>query len=254
MNDAAGAASWGKRLGLTRGAVSAIATIVSVGVAISLMSPLVSLTLASRGVSERTIGLVISTYAVAMLIATPHTTRIAARLGTANAIVALTVAAALLIPLVWLIEDVAGLFPVMLLYGACVSLCFTLSEYWIASATPEGRRGFVIGLYSTLLSIGFAIGPAIIALLGTGSIAPFLIGSALMIAAAVPALRRARRIRPTSASGRRCASPHSSLLHPWPRSARSSSPWARAAASHSCRSGDSTSASGRAFPHFSSRR
>ena len=76
----------------------------------------------------------------------------------------------------------------MLLYGGCVSLCFTLSEYWIASATPEGRRGFVIGLYATLLSIGFAIGPAIIALLGTGSIAPFLIGSALMIAAAVPAL------------------------------------------------------------------
>ena len=186
---------WSQRLGLTLGASAAIATIVSVGIAVSLMTPLVSLTLSGRGISERTIGIVVSTYAIAMLCAAPLTARIAARLGTARTIVVLTVAAGCLIPLVFFIEDVGWLFPVIFLYGGCVSLCFTLSEFWIAAKTPDGKRGFVIGLYATLLSIGFAIGPAIIAALGVLTIYPFLIGSMLMILAAVPAFL-ARKVSP----------------------------------------------------------
>ena len=189
------AAQWRERFGLTPGATAAISTIVAVGIAVSLVTPLVSLTLASRGVSERTIGMVIAVYAAAALIATPFTLRIAARLGTANALMSHTAVAALLIPLVWVIQPVAPLFVVMFAFGACVSLCFTLSEYWIAAATPEHRRGLIVGFYATLLSIGFAIGPGIIVLVGADSILPFLIGSALMLLATLPT-RFARRISP----------------------------------------------------------
>jgi MFS family permease len=175
------------RLGISRGATAAIATIVAVGIATSLVTPLVSLTLASRGVSERTIGAVIATYAIAMLIASPHTAWIAIRLGAANAMVAITCFGALLIPLVWLIEGVGWMFPIMFLYGGCIALCFTLSEFWIAANTPEGSRGFVIGIYATLLALGFAVGPAVIALLGSSTIHPFVIGSTLMVLAALPA-------------------------------------------------------------------
>jgi MFS family permease len=185
----------GGRFGLTRGAVAAITAIVAVGVAVSLMMPLVSLTLASRGVSERTIGLVIAVYAGASLIAAPSTTRVASLLGTANAIAAFTVTAALLVPLVWIVHPVAWLVPIMVVYGACISLCFTLSEYWITAATPPERRGFIVGIYATLLSIGFAIGPGTIVALGTTSAAPFLVGSGLLLLAAVPALL-ARDISP----------------------------------------------------------
>jgi MFS family permease len=184
--------------GLTRGAGAAIATIVSVGIAVSLMTPLVSLTLYARGISERQIGLVFLVYASAALFATPVTTRIAARLGTANTIATATMIAALLMPLAWYISDVDWLLPVMFVFGACLSVCFTLSEYWITSATPENRRGVIVGIYATLLSVGFAIGPAIIVLLGTdpdagiGDRAPhraaFLLGSGLLMLAAVPAL------------------------------------------------------------------
>jgi MFS family permease len=45
-----------------------------------------------------------------------------------------------------------------------------------------------MGLYATFLSIGFAIGPAILALAGSNSIKPFLIGAVLMVLAAVPSL------------------------------------------------------------------
>ncbi len=183
------------RRGLTGGAMAAIATIVAVGMATSLITPLVSLTLASPGISERTIGAVVSTYAVAMLFATPYAASIAARFGAANAMVALTCIAALLIPFVWLIDGVAWMFPVMFVYGGCIALCFTLSEFWIAAKTPDRSRGFVIGLYATLLSLGFAVGPGVIAVLGVSTAYPFLIGSALMILAALPAFL-ARRSAP----------------------------------------------------------
>ena len=185
--DAGGSEGSGNLFGLTLGTFAAIATIVVVGMAVSLMTPLVALTLAARGTPERLIGLVVSTYAVALLLTAPMTARVARRFGAANSIVGLTVLAALLIPFVWLIHNAFLLFPVIFVYGACVSLCFTLSEFWITANTPNHRRGFIIGLYSTLLSIGFAIGPAIISIFGASTIRPFLIGSALMIVAAVPA-------------------------------------------------------------------
>ncbi len=187
---------WAGRLGLSPGAAAAIATIVTVGIAVSLMTPLVALTLASRGISERVIGMIVSTYAVAMLIAVPQAPRIAQQLGTANAIAILTALAAAMIPLVFLIEAVGWLFPVMFVYGGCISLCFTLSEFWIAAKTPAERRGTIIGIYATLLSIGFAIGPAIIAVLGTSTLSPFLVGSGLMLVAALPAVL-ARGASPT---------------------------------------------------------
>ena len=183
-----GAAPESGRFGLTRGVTAAITTIVSVGVGVSLMTPLLSLTLASRDVSERTIGLVVALSAAAALFAAPTTTYIASRFGTANALAAATAIAAALVPLVWLIEPIGWLLPVIFVYGGCVSLCFTLSEYWISAATPENRRGIIVGVYATLLSIGFAIGPAIIVLLGTTSAAPFLLGSGVLILAAVPVL------------------------------------------------------------------
>jgi MFS family permease len=179
---------WRQRLGIAPGTSAAIAAMVAVGIAISLVAPLVSLTLSARGVSERTIGIVVSTYAVAMLAITPQAGRIAAQLGTANSIALLTAVSAVLIPFVWIVKSVAWLFPVMFAYGGCVSLCFTLSEFWIANNTPDDKRGFVIGLYATLLSIGFAIGPAIIAGLGAYSIYPFLVGSALMLLATLTAI------------------------------------------------------------------
>lgn len=182
------AQGWRRRLGIAPGTSAAIVAMVAVGIAVSLVTPLVSLTLSSRGVSERTIGLVVSTYAVAMLAATPHAGRIAARLGTANGIAVLTGLAAALIPLVWIVKPVVWLFPVMFAYGGCVSLCFTLSEFWIAANAPDHKRGLIISIYATLLSVGFAIGPAIIAVLGASTIYPFLVGSALMLLATLPAL------------------------------------------------------------------
>ncbi|MGQ7792938.1 MFS transporter [Faunimonas sp. B44] len=180
--------SWRERAGLTPGALAAIATIVAVGVAVGLLPPLLSLTLTARGVSERTVGVLVAVIALAALAVTPFASRIAARFGTAPTIAAATLVMAALVPGAWLIDSLPLLFPLVFLYGGATSLCFTLSEYWINAATPDHRRGLVMGIYATLLSIGFAIGPALIALLGADSAAPFLVGSGVLAAASLPAL------------------------------------------------------------------
>ncbi len=178
---------WFHHLGLTRGAIAAMATMVTVGVAVSLLPPLLSLNLAERGISERTIGLLVATIALASLGITPVASRIAGTFGIAPVIMVCTICAALLMPFAWIIQSVALLFPLALLYGAAMTLCFTLSEYWINAVTPDHRRGLVMGIYATVLSLGFAVGPAIIALLGSASILPFLVGSAIMLISALPA-------------------------------------------------------------------
>jgi MFS family permease len=200
MSERSGAAPLAARLGLTASATAAIATVVAVGTAISLMPPLLSIMLSARGVSERTIGLLVSTIAVASLATTPLAPRLAARFGTARTIVAALLVAAILIPVYWWVEALILFFPLALIYGACLSTVFVLSEAWINAVTDERHRGTVMGIYATVLSLGFASGPAILAAVGMDSLRPFLIGSAILFLATLPVLA-ARRVSPEFGGG-----------------------------------------------------
>jgi hypothetical protein len=44
----------------------------------------------------------------------------------------------------------------------------------------------VLGIYATVLSLGFAAGPLIFSLIGSEGILPFLIGAGIILLAAVP--------------------------------------------------------------------
>ncbi|HMB47494.1 MAG TPA: MFS transporter, partial [Afifellaceae bacterium] len=177
-----------RKTGLKPGALAAIGTIVAVGVAVSILPPLLSLNLSGRGVSERTIGWLVATIALSAMAATPIAPRLAMRFGTATTIAVLTPLAGSLIPLAWIIHDLRILFPLVFVYGALVTSCFVLSEYWINAITPDRRRGLVMGIYATLLSLGFATGPAIISIVGYDSLRPFVIGSLILAFAGFPAM------------------------------------------------------------------
>ncbi|WP_051630791.1 MFS transporter [Afifella pfennigii] len=174
-------------LGLTRGAMAAIVTMIAVGITISLLSPLLALTLAERGISERLIGILVATIALSALFATPYAPHIARRFGTARTIATLLPIAGCLIPFAWYVTDLRILFVFVFIYGMCVSVTFALSEYWINAVTPAARRGLIMGLYATFLSVGFAFGPIVITLTGIATPLPFFIGTALFFLGAVPA-------------------------------------------------------------------
>jgi MFS family permease len=168
--------------------VVAIASITAVGVGISLAVPLLSLTLAARGVVPGWIGANSAAWGLASLVVTPFVPTLAARLGLRPLLAGSILLGAAVLPLFYLVGDFWLWFPLRFLSGGALATTFVLSEFWIAAAAPRARRGLVMGIYATVLSIGFALGPGVLALAGTGGALPFLTGSLIIGLAALPVI------------------------------------------------------------------
>jgi MFS family permease len=84
--------------------------------------------------------------------------------------------------------------PLRFLLGFFANPLYVISETWLLSITPARRRGRIMGLYSSIVSGGFAIGPLSLGLVGTQGWPPFMVGivafllCGLIVLAAVPHL------------------------------------------------------------------
>lgn len=174
--------------GGTAGIAVAIVSITAVGLGISLAIPLLSLTLERRGVPAGWIGINAAFFGLASMLATPFVPRLAARFGTKPALAASVLAGAATLPFFYLIDAFWVWFLLRLISGTAVAVTFVLSEFWIAAAAPQARRGLVMGIYATSLSVGLALGPAVLVVTGTEGILPFLAGAGVIGFAAVPVL------------------------------------------------------------------
>jgi MFS family permease len=166
---------------------AAILLVTLVGLSLSLFIPLLSLEMERRGISATMSGLNTATAGLGTLVAVPFVPRLAARFGVRPLLaLCLTVSAGagLLFPLL----PFEAWFPLRFLFGALLGVLFTLSEFWITAAAPPARRGLVMGIYATSLSAGFALGPLILAGLGTQGLAPYAAGAGLYLAALLPLL------------------------------------------------------------------
>jgi MFS family permease len=168
--------------------MAAIALIAAVGVGLSLSIPLLAVEMERMGVSARAIGTSTATAGLATILIAPMVPRLSARFG-----VGVMIAAALTLSAVTLITfkltmDFWLWLPLRFAFAAGIGVLFVLSEFWIASVAPPERRGFIMGIYATVLSVGFAVGPALLAVVGTTGWAPYLAGVALLVAAVVPLL------------------------------------------------------------------
>ncbi|MCB1386674.1 MAG: MFS transporter [Nitratireductor sp.] len=181
------------------GVFAAIASISSVGIALGLAFPLLSLILESRGFSASIIGANAAIAGLSGMAAVWLVTPFARRFGvTGTMLIASLVTAASFIAF-YLFESIWIWFLLRIFFHGALSLTFVMSEFWITAATTEQRRGMMLGVYATMLSIGFGIGPGILALTGSAGILPFLIGTAILLLACLPAL--AARGRAPALSG-----------------------------------------------------
>ena len=168
-----------------RSIAAAIASISVVGIAIGLGTPLLSVILESRGYSATMIGLNTAVAGIASILAAPLATPLAARLGVAWAMLAMILVGALAFvgfyfaPF-WL------WFPLRAILHVALTVLFILSEFWISMSAPPRRRGFVLGIYATVLSLGFALGPYLFAKMGSSGFLPFGVTFALVMIAALP--------------------------------------------------------------------
>ena len=172
----------------TRRIVSSASVILAAtifGLTYGLTAPLIAVDLAARGATELLIGLNAAMHAVGVLIIAPVLPRLAVRYGPRGLIVgALALSAVVLaafpyMPAIWL------WFPLRLLLGVAAEVLFVLTETWTNDLSLEGTRGRTMAIYTAALSLGFAGGPAILAVFGTGS-SSYMIGAVIAALAIIP--------------------------------------------------------------------
>lgn len=165
---------------------AAIASMTAVGLSISLGMPLLSLVLEARGVSTAMIGLNSAVGGIASMLVPLAVPAAVSRLGTARVAMTALAVMAVTFPFFHLIDALWAWFPLRFLFYAAATTTFAVGEFWINALAPDGKRGLAIGIYATMLSLGFAAGPAILGLVGTAGATPFLIGTAIFLLALVP--------------------------------------------------------------------
>ncbi len=166
--------------------LAAIISISVVGMGLGLSGPLLSLLMEQDGLSSTMIGANTSVAGLAAMMAVPFVTATAMRIGVANTLILNIVLSSFFLLIFYFTDPVPFWFLLRFLFSMTLTMTFVLSEFWINAAAAEESRGFVLGVYGTLLSIGLTVGPAIITITGIGGFLPFAIGGLIIICAVIP--------------------------------------------------------------------
>ncbi|WP_162913122.1 MFS transporter [Rhodospirillaceae bacterium SYSU D60014] len=169
-----------------RAIIAVIACVSVFDVTLGLTYPLLSLILEARGVEAATIGLNAAMTPLGIILSAPIIPEVGRRIGTWRLAALCTVATALLLILFKLFPALSVWFALRFLLGVTINGLFIISEAWINELAAGPTRGRVMGLYTTVLSLGFAVGPFLLPATGIEGWLPFLVGAACAIAALVP--------------------------------------------------------------------
>ena len=164
----------------------AIVLIAIVGVAMSMTLPLLSLRLDQAGWSGAMIGLNTSFMALATLSLAPFIPALAKHFGIrALLVTALVTGATATLGFGWA-QSIGSWFFLRFMLGCALTVLFILSEFWINAAAPDDKRGLTMGIYGTVLSLGFASGPLVLQQTGTAGEWPLVLGAGIFALALLP--------------------------------------------------------------------
>lgn len=169
-----------------------------------LTYPLLALILERQGVAAWLIGVNAAMMPLGMIVAAPLTPYLMQRLGALRFVVSSQLGTLLCLLLIGAQHDAWLWLPLRFLMGLFLASQFVVTETWINQIASDAYRGRILGFYATVLSVGFAAGPAILLAVGTRGWAPFSAGVALLLGALAvlllvrKALPAARGERPMS--------------------------------------------------------
>ncbi len=172
-----------RRLALAAILCTAAAT--ATGLALGL--PLLALILEGRGVSGTVIGLNTAVAGLASLVVPLFVTPLARALGTARLLITALALVAATFYAFRLVDDLALWFVLRALFHAALTVAFVVSEFWLVDISPAEKRGFMVGVYATVFSIGLSAGPMLLAATGSEGALPFVLGTAVLAVAVIPA-------------------------------------------------------------------
>lgn len=171
-----------------------IATVSVFAVAQGLTYPLLSFILQRKGIEPALIGLSAAMTPLGFIASAPLIPGATRRFGAARIAVFCSLSAALLLALIGWADDVWVWMPLRFLLGFFANPLYVISETWLIAIAPPARRGRLMGLYTSIVSGGFALGPVALGFVGTHGPAPFLIGvcafilCGLVVLAVIPRL------------------------------------------------------------------
>ncbi len=178
-----------------RSLAAILTSILAAGITIGITAPLLSLLIERDQGSAALAGLNGSTGILAVIFVSPFVPRLVRRFGALKVIhggIVLIAGALLVIPAT---GGIAAWFLFRFLIGVGMGLIWVVSETWLNMVAGDARRGLVAGLYATILGLGFAAGPMVIAVVGIDGYLPFLVSAGLILVAALPMIA-ARRLAP----------------------------------------------------------
>ncbi len=162
---------------------SLIATALIFGLTYGLTAPLLALALAQRGFGEGFIGANAAMHAVGVLAVAPLLPGLAWRVGPKLPIAAALLLAAGVLALFPVASAIWLWFPLRMALGAASETMFVMSETWLNQLSAEATRGRTMAAYTASLSVGFALGPVILAAVGTQGLVPYLVGGGVALLA-----------------------------------------------------------------------
>ncbi|MDR6669436.1 MFS transporter [Rhizobium sp. 1399] len=171
-----------------------IATVTVFAMAQGLTYPLLSFILERQGTPSGLIGLSAAMTPTGFIVSAPFIPALSRRVGAGRLAVLCSILAALsLIAIAWT-QDIWAWMPLRFLLGVFANPLYVISETWLLAITPAARRGRIMGLYSSVVSGGFAIGPLSLGLAGTEGWPPFLIGIFAFLVCGLIVLAVTRRL------------------------------------------------------------
>lgn len=158
-----------------------IATVSVFAIAQGLSYPLLSFILQRQGVSPVMIGLSAAMTPIGFIVSSPLIPSLARRFGAGRTALTCAALSAVVLALIGWTQNVYLWFPLRFLIGAVTNPLYVLSEIWVIALAPPARRGRIMGVYSTIISAGFAAGPLCLLAVGTEGWPPFLVGISAFI-------------------------------------------------------------------------
>ena len=168
-----------------------------------MSAPLIALLLDRSGFTSTVVGLNSAAASLAVLLIGPIVPRLLERIGVLPAMYLSIAGCAVILLLIPAWRGIEPWFILRFLLGAFGGLHWIVSETWIVAVAHESLRGRTLGLYVSVVSLGFAIGPIIINLIGPTGFAPFVVAATLISVSGVPLLLARGRVPKTSERPRR---------------------------------------------------
>lgn len=160
-----------------------------------LTYPLLALRLNERGTAEWMVGVNAAMMPAGMLAAAAIAPRLVGMIGLYRTCILSLSGVCILLLALGVLDNYWAWIPLRFLTGALLSCIFVVTDTWVNHLVDDRYRGRTLGIYSMLLSIGFAVGPTTLSFLGRSGLAPFLVGASLPLVAIIPLLLARKKLR-----------------------------------------------------------